>query len=86
MMIFCPHCSTEMQQTEKNIFCPNCGILHNKDWIIQTARILGFNMVKEELKQAHIEHLRLTPPEDNEAEEFAKDLCKTIENKFNEHS
>ena len=65
-MIFCPHCSTEMQQTEKNIFCPNCGILHSKDWIINTAK-------------------KLTPPEDNEAEEFAKDLCKTIEKKFNEH-
>ena len=67
MMIFCPHCSTEMQQTEKNIFCPNCGILHSKDWIINTAK-------------------KLVPPEKNEAEEFAKDLCKTIENKFNEHS
>ena len=67
MMIFCPHCSTEMQQTEKNIFCPNCGILHSKFWIINTAK-------------------KLTAPEDNEADEFAKDLCKTIENKFNEHS
>ena len=67
MMIFCPHCSTEMQQTEKNIFCPNCGILHSKSWIINTAK-------------------KLVPPEENEAEEFAKDLCKTIENKFNEHS
>ena len=67
MMIFCPHCSTEMQQTEKNIFCPNCGILHSKSWIINTAK-------------------KLVPPEKNEAEEFAKDLCKTIENKFNEHS
>ena len=67
MMIFCPHCSTEMQQTEKNIFCPNCGILHSKFWIINTAK-------------------QLTLPEDNEAEEFAKDLCKTIEDKFNEHS
>ena len=67
MMIFCSHCSTEMQQTEKNIFCPNCGILHSKSWIINTAK-------------------KLTPPEENEADEFAKDLCKTIENKFNEHS
>ena len=66
MMIFCPHCSTEMQQTEKNIFCPNCGILHSKFWIINTAK-------------------KLTPPEENEADEFAKDLCKTIEKKFNEH-
>lgn len=67
MMIFCPHCSTEMQETEKNIFCPNCGILHSKSWIINTAK-------------------KLALPEENEAEEFAKDLCKTIENKFNEHS
>lgn len=56
MTIQCPNCSTEMEDNGKHIFCPKCGILLVKDWIIETARILGYNMVKEEVKQTHIEH------------------------------
>jgi hypothetical protein len=54
--IKCPNCKTEMKDNGECIFCPKCGILLVKKWIIETATALGYNEVKENVKQAHIAH------------------------------
>ena len=38
--IDCPNCKTNLSHTEKYIFCPKCGMLYDKHWIIKTAKKL----------------------------------------------